>query len=122
MSSILMGHARDGLEALDAVYLVFERLGLRYSMLEGPRGVALAMLGEVSEGIHLLEQQISRFDQLGHAAVAAWDRITLAEIYIEILSGKQKPAISVVIKNFWTILGTMLFGARRARTLLDQAA
>ena len=27
MSSILMGHAREGLEALDGVYSVFERLG-----------------------------------------------------------------------------------------------
>jgi hypothetical protein len=36
MSSILMGHARDGIEALDAVYSVFERLGLRYSILKGP--------------------------------------------------------------------------------------
>ena len=122
MSSILMGRARDGLEALDAVYSVFERLGLRYSILNGPRGVALVMLGQVSEGIHLIEQQVLRFDELGHVAAGAWDRIILAEIYIEVLSSKHKPSISVLNRNFWTIVGIMLFGASRARTLLKQAA
>ena len=122
MSSILMGHAREGLEALDAVYSVFERLGLRYSILDGPRGVALAMMGQVSEGIHLIKQQVLRFDELGHFGAGAWERIILAEIYIEVLSRKQKPPISVLIRNFRTIAGIMLFGARRARTLLEQAA
>ena len=80
------------------------------------------MLGQLSDGIRLIEQSISRSDELGHVAAGAWERIILAEIYIEVLSGREKPATSVLFKNFWTIVGVMVFGARRARALLQQAA
>ena len=122
LASILIGRAREGLEALDAVYLEFKRLGLLYPIQNGPRGVALAMLGQISKGIRVIRQQISRSDALGHVAAGAWERIMLAEIYIQILSGQEKPLASVLLKNFWTITDAMVFGARRARTLLQQAA
>ena len=50
------------------------------------------------------------------------ERILLAEIYIEILSGRKKPRVAVVVKNFWAIVDAVVFGARHARTLLHQAA
>jgi hypothetical protein len=122
MSSILIGRAREGLDALNAVHSEFERLRMRYAILYGPKAVALAMLGQISEGVRLLKKQISRSDELGHVGGGAWERIILAEIYIEILSGRQKPPTSVVLKNFWTIIGVICFGAQRARKLLQRAA
>jgi class 3 adenylate cyclase len=122
LASILIGRTREGLEALDAVYSDFERLGLLYPIANGPRGVAFAMLGEISKGILLIKQQISRSDALGHVAAGAWERVLLAEIYIEILSGRKKPRVAVVLKNFWAIVDAVVFGARHARTLLHQAA
>jgi hypothetical protein len=35
---------------------------------------------------------------------------------------EQKPEAAVLLKNFWTIVGAMVSGAKRARTLLTEAA
>jgi hypothetical protein len=53
---------------------------------------------------------------------AAWNRITLAEIYLEILTAREHPPMRIIVKNFWTFLASMLFGARRAEELLEKAA
>ncbi len=122
VSGILLGRASEGLEEIDALNSEFERSAHLIAMLHAPQGVALAMLGRISEGIQVVEQEIGRYDRIGCKFHGAWARIILAEIYIEILSGKEKPPVSVLLKNFWTIVGATLFGARRARTLLQQAA
>ena len=44
------------------------------------------------------------------------------EIYIQILSRKENASTAVILRNFPTIIGTIIFGARRARTLLLAAA
>jgi hypothetical protein len=121
VSSIIHGRAREGLGEMDKLIPEFEELGLLYAIQHGPRGVAMAMLGRISEGIDVVKQQIARLDSAGDRTVAAWTRITLAEIYIQILSGKDRPPAVVILKNFWTIVDTMIFGVRRARALLREA-
>ena len=82
----------------------------------------MALLGRISDGIHLIERQIVNFDAIGDHARAAWGRIILAEIYIQILSGNERPKIAVLFRNFWTVIYAIIFGARRARSLLREAA
>lgn len=79
------------------------------------------MSGRISEGIKVIKEHIVRLDSEGDRTIAAWTRITLAEIYIQILSGKDKPPATVILKNFLTILGARMFGVRRARALLREA-
>ena len=77
---------------------------------------------EVSEGIRMIEKEIAQADATGDQTRAAMSRIILAEVCIEILSGKEKPGVMVLFRNFWTVTGALIFGASRARRLLRQAA
>jgi hypothetical protein len=70
----------------------------------------------------VIERQIAQSDSIGDQIRAAWSRIILAEVYIHILSGKEKPTLSVLLRNSWTIVGVMIFGISRARDLLEKAA
>jgi hypothetical protein len=80
------------------------------------------LTGRLKEGIALLERTIDASDKDGDRGNAWWSRIFLAEIYIEILASRQQVALSVVLKNFGTILRAKLFGARLARELLEDAS
>jgi hypothetical protein len=86
------------------------------------QGIGLAMLGQVSEVIRMIEKEIAQADATGDQTRAAMSRIILAEVYIQILSGKEKPRVMVLFRNFWTVTGALIFGASRARRLLRQAA
>jgi hypothetical protein len=90
VASIVHGRSREGLAEMDRLIPEFERLGFVYSIQHGARGAALAMCGQISEGINVLKQQIARLDTAGDRRLAAWTRLTLAEIYIQILTRKRK--------------------------------
>ena len=47
--------------------------------------------------------------------------MTLSEIYLEMLSGKETPPFRVVLRNLKTIIGAQLFGRQRVLTLLKKA-
>ena len=122
VAGVFLGHPREGLAEIEALHSEFKRTGSLIACQHEMRGVALALLGRISEGTRLIRQQIVQFDAIGDHARAAWCRIILAEIYIQILSAKQKPEAPVLLKNFSTIIGAMIFGAKRARALLTEAA
>jgi class 3 adenylate cyclase/tetratricopeptide (TPR) repeat protein len=122
VSSIFLGRTREGLSEIDALNTEFERLGALYSVLEQPRGVALVVLGQVSEGVGVIERYIAQRDAAGDHTAAAFARIPLAEIYIQILSRKQSLSTTLLIKNFSFLVGAKLFGTRRALALLHKAA
>jgi tetratricopeptide (TPR) repeat protein len=98
--------------------------GTRYAdgAMEGALAVGLVLSGRVGEGIKFLESAIAARDADGFRSMAAWNRITLAEIYLEILTARERPPMSIMVKNLWTLLASMLFGARRAEALLEKAA
>jgi hypothetical protein len=121
-SKIFLGRAREGLAEIVALNSIFERSGSLYLVQSGPQGAALAMLGRISEGIRIIEQEVAQSDAVGYQFRATWGRIILAEIYIQILTGKEKPNTAVLFKNFSTIAAAILFGASRARALLLRAA
>jgi tetratricopeptide (TPR) repeat protein len=121
-AEILLGRAREGLTELDAANAEFERSGSLLFVQSAPRGVALAMMGRISEGIRVIERQIAQADSVGDQTRAAWSRIILAEVYIQILSGKEKPPLRVLLRNLSTIVGVLISGANRARALLKKAA
>ena len=58
--------------------------GTKYAdvAMEGALAVGLVLSGRVSEGIKFLESAIAARDADGFRSVAAWNRITLAEIYL----------------------------------------
>jgi class 3 adenylate cyclase len=122
ISKIFLGRAREGLTEIKALNSIFERSGSLYLVQTAPQGAALAMLGRISEGIRVIEHEVAQSDAVGYQFRATWGRIILAEIYIQILTGKEKLNTAVLFKNFSTIAAAILFGAGRARALLLRAA
>jgi class 3 adenylate cyclase len=121
-SEVLLGRASEGLAQIDAINLETERAGALFMVQREIGGVALALMGRISEGINVLKRQIAQSDLVGDQTRAALCRIILAEIYIQMISGKEEPQAAVLLKNLKTIVGAMIFGARRARALLVKAA
>jgi len=108
---------------VEALNVEFARLGALYSVLDGPRGVALILLGRINEGIRVIEKAITERDTIGDHTSAAFARVPLAEIYIQILTGgTRRPSMKALRENWRFLIGAKLTGARRARVLLEQAA
>jgi class 3 adenylate cyclase len=83
-------------------------------------GPALVMTGKIGEGIRLLKAAISACDATGSLAVASWNRLALAELYIGMLSIQTRPSIKLILSNLPAILAVRMFGNRHARQLLEQ--
>jgi hypothetical protein len=122
VASVLSGRAREGLKMMEALNSEFERLGALYNILDGPRGVALIELGRISEGVRVIERYIAARQASGDRTAAAIARVLLAEVYIQIRAGGRKAPAAVIARNFRTLAGARLFGARRAHALLETAA
>jgi class 3 adenylate cyclase/tetratricopeptide (TPR) repeat protein len=122
VAAILSGRTREGLTQVDALNAEFVRLGSFYSVLDGPRGVALIELGRISEGIKAIKQSITQREAVGDRTQAAFSRVLLAEIYIQILAGGRKASVAVIARNLPSLAIGKLLGARRAWALLEAAA
>lgn len=81
----------------------------------------MAMSGRMADGIELIEGMIPQNDAAGERTDARWGRIILAEKYIDVLSGKKKPPLSVILRNIKPVLRIVAVGASRARKLLLEA-
>ena len=121
-AKIVLGRAREGLTEVYALNSALEQTGSLITIQGTAEGAGLLALGRISEGIRVIERQIAQSDAIGDRPRAAMERLLLAEVYIQILSGKDKPRAAVLFKNFRTIIGVLIFGAGRARMLLQQAA
>jgi hypothetical protein len=122
-ASILLGHAVDGLTQLEEVRRWTSETDFLYLEHQMNSGIAAAyvLTGRLKEGVALLERAIDASDKNGARMNACWNRIFLAEIYIEILASQQQVALRVLLRNFGAILRGKLFGARLARALLEEA-
>jgi class 3 adenylate cyclase/tetratricopeptide (TPR) repeat protein len=83
--------------------------------------LALALSGDLQSAVTLLRTSIKAADANGSRGIAAWYRIVLAELYLGVVSSTSRAPLRVIMRNFGTILGIALFGARWARALLVEA-
>jgi hypothetical protein len=88
---------------------------------EGIWGVALVLRGEIGGGIRWLEQSILRREREGYRAAADWYRLFLCEIYLEIISGTEKPPAKVLARNVLTLVAVMCTAQKRICALVEQA-
>jgi hypothetical protein len=86
----------------------------------GIYGVGLVIDGEISRGVRWLEEAILRREQEGYRTVADWYRMYLCEIYLEIISAKQKPPISILLRNAFTITLVILRAEQRISNLVER--
>ncbi len=95
---LLEGHVEESLTGLMSVKRWALSHGWSYaaSGVDFAAGPALAMMGRIGEGIRTLKAGISACDAAGSVAVASWNRLALAELYIGMLSARTVPSIKFV--------------------------
>ena len=87
---------------------------------EGLYGVALVLRGQISGGILWMEQSISRREREGYRAAADWYRMFMCEMYLEIISGKERPSAKVLVPNILTLAGVMFTAEKRICALVGR--
>jgi len=102
-------------EMVDADYLA-PLLGV-----DIPYGAAMAMSGKMRSGVSWIEDSIERFRKWGNKSQPAFGHLVLGEIYLQMALGKNKPPLSVMMRNLGFILPNLPFAARKARQHLERA-
>ncbi len=119
---LLEGRFEEGLAELLALKKWALANGWLYSAsgVDFAAGPALAATGRIAEGIRLLKAGIAACEATGSRAMASWNRISLAELYLQMLSTKQRPPLKFILSNLGAITWVSIFGNRRARQLLGE--
>jgi class 3 adenylate cyclase len=120
---LLEGHVEEGLALLLSLkkWALEHRWAYAAGGVDFAAGPALAMTGQIGRGIRMLKAAICDCDTAGSLAVASWNRLALAELYLGMLSPREpRPPIRFILFNLLSILKVRLFGLRQARLLLEQ--
>ena len=121
---ILLGHVHEGLvdllEATDSASETGHGQMVAFGTIFV--GIGYVLAGRISEGIQLLESAITTYDARGEDLIATYTKNSLAEIYLEMLTSRARPPLSVILKNVVMILRVKFIGMRRIEVLLEQAA
>ena len=88
--------------------------------LDGIWAVALVVHGEIGAGIRWMEQAILRREDEGYRAAADWFRMFLCEIYLEIISGNERPSPRILAKNILTLAAVMFTAQKRICALVER--
>jgi len=92
--------------------------------LTGPdtmQGIALVMDGRISAGLRHIEGCIAQREKEGYRVAADWNRLTLCEAHLAILSGSGHASPGVLARNIFSLSGIFLFGPRRILALVERA-
>ena len=81
-------------------------------------GLYEILRGNIAEGFRQIEELISRLDKQGNQSYANVCRIHLAQLYLEIIAGTEKPQLTVVLKNLPIVLKLMVTASRRIQGLI----
>jgi class 3 adenylate cyclase len=83
-------------------------------------GIALVLRGEISGGIRWIEEAIVAREREGFVAMADYNRIILCELYLEIISGTEKPPLKVLLRNFLTLAAVMITAKKRICAMMEK--
>lgn len=85
---------------------------------DGIMGVCKILQGNIGEGIRLIEDTILRREKEGWRFAADWFRLSLGEVYLQIIARNEKPPFTTVLKNMPVLLKVTMTGASRIRALM----
>ena len=91
-----------------------------YSLVgsEGIIGVGKVLQGNITQGIRLLEEGISRREKEGYRSTADWYRLFLSEVYLQIITGKEKPPLLIFLRNLPILVKVMFTASSRIPAMM----
>jgi class 3 adenylate cyclase/tetratricopeptide (TPR) repeat protein len=81
-------------------------------------GLHEVLQGNIKEGIRFIEEAILQAEKRGNPSIADSYRSTLAEVYLQIIIGSEKPPFPVLLKNLPILLKVKLSASARIRALI----
>lgn len=119
---LLEGKIGEGLAQLLALKKWALANGWLYSAsgVDFAAGPALAATGRIAEGIRMLKAGIAACDASGCRAMASWNRLSLAELYLRMLSADKPPSLKFVLSNLRPIIWVSMHGNHQAQQLLRE--
>jgi hypothetical protein len=119
---LLEGKIGEGLAQLLALKKWALANGWLYSAggVDFAAGPALAATGRIAAGIRMLKAGIAACDASGCRAMASWNRLSLAELYLRMLSADKAPSLKFVLSNLRPIVWVSMYGNQQAQRLLRE--
>jgi class 3 adenylate cyclase/tetratricopeptide (TPR) repeat protein len=117
---VLLRRTDEGLKLLEASNRRCVADGDLYSLVgsEGIIGVGKVLQGNITQGIRLLEEGISRREKEGYRTTADWYRLFLSEVYLQIIAGKEKPPLLIFLRNLPILMKVMFTASSRIPALM----
>ena len=82
-------------------------------------GIALALQGQLGDGLRRMEEAIARREAEGLRAAADWARMFLCEVYLDILAPKGSASLGVLLLNIGTLARVFISGPKRIEQMLE---
>jgi hypothetical protein len=120
---LLQGRIEEGLAQLLSLKKWALANGWRYSAsgVDFAAGPALAATGRIGEGVRMLKEGIAASEANGCRALATWNRMALANLYVRMLASKERPTLKFALSNSGALLRVLTRGNREAQRLLAEA-
>jgi hypothetical protein len=83
-------------------------------------GVCKIFQGNIADGIHLIDDTILKREKEGIQDAADLARLILAEVYLQIIEGKETPPFAVLIRNVPILLMVMITASARIQALMTR--
>ncbi len=117
----LLRRTEEGLSLLEAFRNRCAVDGGLYSLTTSDAilGVSKVIQGDISKGIRLLKEAISKRENEGYRAAADWYRLFLGEVYLQIIEGKEKVPLKILLRNLLTLLKVMGTASPSIRILME---
>ena len=87
---------------------------------DGILGVCKVLQGNFGQGIHWIEDAILRREKEGYRGVADWYRMTLSEVFLQIIAAKETPPLKTLLKNLPTLVKVMFTAYPRIVSLMTR--
>jgi hypothetical protein len=119
---VLLGRVGDGRQPLEeSRRRCIERGSLHLlTATDSPAGVVQIFEGHIAEGIRTIENAIAAREAEGCSFGADWGRLNLAEVYVQIIAGGEKPPLKVLLNNLPIIIKVTLTASSRIIGLISQ--
>jgi hypothetical protein len=85
---------------------------------EGILGIFIIFQGRIADGVHVIEEAILSEEKDGYKTRADWHRLNLAEVYLQILAGAERPSLPIFLRNLPILLKIMFTASSRIHALV----
>jgi hypothetical protein len=84
-------------------------------------GVCIIIQGNIKDGLRSIEEGILKLEKAGCRDWADWCRLNLAEIYLQMIAGNEKPPLPMLLRNLPIVLRVMVTAPSRIPDLVNRA-